>query len=392
MARVTCEDLGKWFGGQNVLDHVSLDVKEGEFLTLLGPSGCGKTTTLRIVAGFVSPDRGRVMFNGTDMTRVPTQKRRLGMVFQDYALFPHLSVADNIGFALRAAGMAKPDMSKRVKELLALIRLPAVADRFPAELSGGQQQRVAIARALAHTPAVLLMDEPLGALDLKLREAMQHELAVIQRKLGITTIYVTHDQEEALSLSDRIALMRRGKIEQLGTPRDIYRNPATPFSAFFLGKINFLPGRLVEQQAGLYGISTARGVLQAPVRQGMNFSSGDRVSVAVRPEHLRLQDAAEQEGINCIPGRVIRQKFTGKVVQFEVKLDDTTSFMVDGTADRISEPNAPVHVTWDVGATHLYRYEEDREIGVGVSDIESDVAETVDEDKTTSLSHRLAMS
>src|ERR1700744_5352877 len=210
MARVTLENLAKWYAGLNVLDHVSLDVKEGEFLTLLGPSGCGKTTTLRIVAGFVSPDTGRVMFNGTDMTNTPTQKRRLGMVFQDYALFPHLCVADNIGFALRAAGMRKGDISKRVGELLALIRLPAVGDRFPAELSGGQQQRVAIARALAHTPAVLLMDEPLGALDLKLREAMQQELAAIQQSLGITTIYVTHDQEEALSLSSRIALMRRG--------------------------------------------------------------------------------------------------------------------------------------------------------------------------------------
>jgi len=264
MARVTLENLAKWYAGLNVLDHVSLDVKEGEFLTLLGPSGCGKTTTLRIVAGFVSPDKGRVMFNGTDMTNTPTQKRRLGMVFQDYALFPHLCVADNIGFALRAAGMAKAGISKRVRELLGLIRLPAVGDRFPAELSGGQQQRVAIARALAHTPAVLLMDEPLGALDLKLREAMQQELAVIQQTLGITTIYVTHDQEEALSLSNRIALMRRGRIEQLGTPKEIYQNPATPFSAFFLGKINFLSGTVADKQSGLYRISTTKGMLLSP--------------------------------------------------------------------------------------------------------------------------------
>jgi spermidine/putrescine ABC transporter ATP-binding subunit len=392
MARVTLEELGKRFGGQNVIDHVSLDVKEGEFLTLLGPSGCGKTTTLRIVAGFVSPDKGRVMFNGADMTNTPTQKRRLGMVFQDYALFPHLSVADNVGFALRAAGMAKGDISKRVAELLNLIRLPAVAERFPAELSGGQQQRVAIARALAHTPGVLLMDEPLGALDLKLREAMQHELAVIQKRLGITTIYVTHDQEEALSLSDRIALMRRGKIEQLGTPRDIYYNPATPFSAFFLGKINFLPGKLVDNQSGYYRISTARGMLLSPMRDGAAFSSGDRVLMAVRPEHLRLEPTPEQNGVNAVPGRVVRQKFTGKVVQFEVMLDEVTSFVVDGTADRSPEANATVQIAWDVNATHLYPYEDDREIGVGVNEAESQATETTGDQQAKSLSSSFALS
>jgi putative spermidine/putrescine transport system ATP-binding protein len=366
MARVTLEDLGKSFGGQNVIDHVSLDIKEGEFLTFLGPSGCGKTTTLRIVAGFVAPDKGRVMFDGTDMTNTPTQKRRLGMVFQDYALFPHLNVADNIGFALRAGRMAKGDISKRVRELLALIRLPAVAERFPLELSGGQQQRVAIARALAHTPAVLLMDEPLGALDLKLREAMQHELAVIQQKLGITTIYVTHDQEEALSLSDRVALMRRGKIEQLGTPREIYGNPATPFSAFFLGKINFLSGKLVDQQSGIYRISTSKGILLSPVKEGRRFSCGDQVSVAVRPEHLRLESAGHQDGSNVVTGGVVRQKFTGKIVQFEVRVDERTNFFVDSTVDSRVETDAQVQVAWDVSATHLYHYEDDPEIGVGV--------------------------
>jgi len=392
MARVTLEDLGKRFGGLSVIDHVSLDIKEGEFLTLLGPSGCGKTTTLRIVAGFVSPDQGRVLFNGTDMTNTPTQKRRLGMVFQDYALFPHLSVADNVGFALRAAGMPKGDSSKRVKELLNLIRLPAVADRFPAELSGGQQQRIAIARALAHTPAVLLMDEPLGALDLKLREAMQHELAVIQKKLGITTIYVTHDQEEALSLSDRIALMRKGKIEQIGTPRDIYYNPATPFSAFFLGKINFLSGTLVEKLSGFYRISTARGMLQSPVREGTTFSPGDKVLMAVRPEHLRLESAAEQSGMNTVPGRVVRQKFTGKVVQYEVMLDEVTSFVVDGAADRSPEANAAVQVAWDVSATHLYPYENDRELAVGVHETENQVTDTTIEPQVSPLSNSLALS
>jgi spermidine/putrescine ABC transporter ATP-binding subunit len=391
MARVTLENLAKWYGGLNVLDNVSIDVKEGEFLTLLGPSGCGKTTTLRMVAGFVTPDTGRVLFNGTDMTRTPTQKRRLGMVFQDYALFPHLSVADNVGFALRAAGMPKGDISKRVKELLALIRLPAVGERFPSELSGGQQQRVAIARALAHTPAVLLMDEPLGALDLKLREAMQHELAVIQQKLGITTIYVTHDQEEALSLSDRIALMRKGKIEQLGTPREIYRNPATPFAAFFLGKINFLSGNLLEKQDGVYRISTTNGMLLCPVKDQSKFSPGDRVLVAVRPEHLRIQEVTGQHASNVLPGRVVRQKFTGKVVQYEVRVDELTSFFVDGTTDRIIEADAQVQVTWDISATHLYRYEDDQEIGVGVSNAEPLAAEVSNKHEASALPGSLAL-
>jgi len=313
------------------------------------------------------------------------------MVFQDYALFPHLCVADNIGFALRAAGMAKAGISKRVRELLGLIRLPAVGDRFPAELSGGQQQRVAIARALAHTPAVLLMDEPLGALDLKLREAMQQELAVIQQTLGITTIYVTHDQEEALSLSNRIALMRRGRIEQLGTPKEIYQNPATPFSAFFLGKINFLSGTVADKQSGLYRISTTKGMLLSPAKDERKFSIGDRVLVAVRPERLRLEKSAPQDDTNSLPGRVVRQKFTGKVVQFEVQLDEPTSFVVDGTADWNFDANAPVQVAWDVNATNLYRYEDDQEIGVGVNKAAGPIADANSTHQSSSLSGSLAL-
>lgn len=369
MAQVTIQELGKRFGADQVIDQVSLDVAEGEFVTLLGPSGCGKTTTLRIVAGFMSPDTGRVLFGGVDITRTPTQKRRLGMVFQDYALFPHLNVGDNVGFALRAAGMPKADIARRVKELLALIRLPAVGHRFPAELSGGQQQRIAIARALARTPDVLLMDEPLGALDLKLREAMQAELHAIQRQLGITTIYVTHDQEEALSLSDRIALMRRGRIEQLGTPKEIYGRPATPFSAFFLGKINFLSGRLTERRGDLYVVSTGRGLLRAPVRAGVAFAPGDDVVLAIRPEDLRLEatpvDASSNSGeTNTLSGRVMREKFTGKVLQFEVEVDADTLFIVDGTVDKPNQPGAAVGVVWNVDATHLYPLKADPEIGL----------------------------
>ncbi|MDP4026585.1 ABC transporter ATP-binding protein [Methylobacterium sp. NEAU 140] len=369
MARVTIEQLGKRFGGETVIDHVSLDVKEGEFVTLLGPSGCGKTTTLRIVAGFLSPDTGCVCFNGADVTRVPTQKRRLGMVFQDYALFPHLNVADNVGFALRASGTPKADIGRRVRDLLALIRLPSVGDRFPAELSGGQQQRIAIARALAHTPAVLLMDEPLGALDLKLREAMQNELHAIQRQLGITTIYVTHDQEEALSLSDRIALMRRGKIEQLGTPKEIYGRPATPFSAFFLGKINFLAGKLQNVYKNTYVVATERGIVRAPVRPDAAFTVGDEVLIAVRPEHLRIANPGARgdvssDLVNSLKGRVLRQKFIGKVLQFEVEVTEGRTFVIDGSVDWVSEPGSAIEVTWNVAATNLYPFAIDPEIGV----------------------------
>ena len=280
MARVTLQSIGKSFGAETIIDKVDLEIADGEFLTLLGPSGCGKTTTLRIVAGFLSPDAGRVLFDGKDVTSVPTQHRRLGMVFQDYALFPHLTVAENIGFALRCHGTPRPEAQRRVTELLNLIRLPAVKDRLPSELSGGQQQRVAIARALALTPSVLLMDEPLGALDLKLREAMQDELHTIQRQLGLTTIYVTHDQEEALSLSHRIALMRRGRIEQLGEPKAIYMSPSSPYAAFFLGKVNFIQGHVATQSSGSYQVASAGALISCPVPKGRHgFQPGEHVTL-----------------------------------------------------------------------------------------------------------------
>lgn len=364
MASVTIENLSKKFGSDYVINQVSLDVKEGEFLTLLGPSGCGKTTTLRVVAGFLSPDRGQVSFNGEDVTHVPTQRRQLGMVFQDYALFPHLTVAENVGFALKACGTPKADISSRVKQLLDLIRLPAAADKYPAQMSGGQQQRVAIARALARTPTVLLMDEPLGALDLKLREAMQAELHAIQRHLGITTIYVTHDQEEALSLSDRIALMRSGKIEQLDVPKDIYCKPATPFSAFFLGKINFFKGKVVGREGSNYVVDLATGRVKAPVGGSPEFNPGTNVLVAVRPEHLRLNRKGIEGEVNALSGSIVREKFTGKVLQHEVEVDRDTFAIIDGTVEQPMPKGQAVEVIWEVAATNIYSHRVDPEIGV----------------------------
>ncbi len=365
MARVDLEGLGKQFGAEKIIDHVDLNIAEGEFLTLLGPSGCGKTTTLRIVAGFLSPDRGRVLIDGKDVTRIPTQHRKLGMVFQDYALFPHLTVAENVGFALRSRGMPRADQERRVKELLDLIRLPAVADRYPTALSGGQQQRVAIARALAHTPSVLLMDEPLGALDLKLREAMQNELHSIQRQLGITTIYVTHDQEEALSLSHRIALMRRGKIEQLDTPREIYSKPKTPFCAFFLGKVNFLQGNITGRADGEYRVQVAGNTLTCPA-EGVHGDLGmnARVVLGVRPEQLRMVDGDVPSGRNVLNGRIAREKFVGKVVQFDVDIGRGMTVVVDGTLEQATGIGSNVKLAWDARMTHIYPYAEDAEIGI----------------------------
>jgi ABC-type Fe3+/spermidine/putrescine transport system ATPase subunit len=287
------------------------------------------------------------------------------MVFQDYALFPHLTVADNVGFALRTRGTPTAEVERRVKELLALIRLPALAHRYPVELSGGQQQRVAIARALAHTPAVLLMDEPLGALDLKLREAMQDELHAIQRQLGITTIYVTHDQEEALSLSHRVALMRGGRIEQLGTPREIYSKPSTPFCAFFLGKVNFLQGSVAERSGDSYRVAVAGDSLSCPVDpQQRPFDRDARVVLGIRPEHLRLEDPRPPDGRNVLRGRIKREKFIGKIVQFDVEVGSAT-VVVDGSSAQAKGVGANVQLVWDADKTRIYSFNEDAEIGIG---------------------------
>ncbi|WP_345250721.1 ABC transporter ATP-binding protein, partial [Pigmentiphaga soli] len=238
--KVSLQQVQKRYGGATVLAALDLALHEGEFLTLLGPSGCGKTTTLRMVAGFVEPSAGRILMDGADVTRVPPNRREVGMVFQNYALFPHLTVADNIAFGMKQRGATEGERRTRVHELLELVKLQGIGKRYPAELSGGQRQRVAIARAVAHPPKVLLMDEPLGALDLKLREAMQHELRAIQKRLRISTLYVTHDQTEAMVMSDRIVVMNHGRIEQQGSAEDIYLRPSSRFVAQFVGRINFI--------------------------------------------------------------------------------------------------------------------------------------------------------
>lgn len=269
------------------LDDVSLTIHKGEFFTLLGPSGCGKTTLLRLIAGFETPTAGQILLSGKDITDIPPNRRRVNTVFQSYALFPHLSVARNIAFGLEMLGRPKAEIAARVEEMLALVRLDQMADRKPAMLSGGQQQRVALARALAPGPEVLLLDEPLSALDLKLRKEMQLELKRMQTETGITFVFVTHDQEEALTMSDRIAVMRAGKLQQVGGPRDIYNGPVNRFVADFIGETNFLTGTLADGKVRL-----ASGETLDVAAQGQG-----PVTLAIRPEQLRLDPAGPLEAV-----------------------------------------------------------------------------------------------
>jgi spermidine/putrescine ABC transporter ATP-binding subunit len=320
MSRVLLRGVSKVFAGTTAVHPTTLEVPEGHFLTLLGPSGCGKTTTLRMIAGFVEPSSGEILIDDEDVTRLPPQKRRIGMVFQDYALFPHLTIAENIGFGLRERRQPKAAIRARVTELLDLIRLPAIADRYPAQISGGQAQRVALARAIAFPPRVLLMDEPLGALDLKLRETMQFELRRIQRELRITTVFVTHDQTEAMNLSDTIAVMGGGRVLQTGTPQEIYDQPRTRFVADFIGQINFLEGVLIGDSSEWQTLQAGSAQFRVPkgdVRAGA-------ATLAIRPQHVILQNGvALPDEFDRLDGTVISQVFNGNLAHLRVDLGTT---------------------------------------------------------------------
>jgi spermidine/putrescine ABC transporter ATP-binding subunit len=345
MSQVTFQKVRKEYANFVAVETLDLTVNEGEFLTLLGPSGCGKTTTLRLIAGFLEPTSGRILIDGEDVTGLPPQKRGIGMVFQDYALFPHLTLGENIAFGLTERGVAGNKVQARVRELLELVRLPGVEQRYPSEISGGQQQRVALARAVAFTPRVLLMDEPLGALDLKLREAMQLELRRIQQTLRITTVYVTHDQIEAMSMSDRIVVMNQGRIEQVGDPASIYNDPQSRFVADFVGKISFVSGR-IEKSAGAYStIRAASASLDAPVS---GVSPGGEVTVAIRPEKLFiLPPGAPASGINVLEGVVETSTFVGSVTNIRVRVDGGTSLLVEARADDEGlAPGNGIRVAW----------------------------------------------
>jgi len=322
MAFLEINNINKQFGKAVAVKDFNLQVDKGEFVSFLGPSGCGKTTTLRMVAGFETPTNGNIVIESKDVTNKPPNQRDVGMVFQAYALFPNMTVAGNIGFGLKIAKKPAADIHKRVAEMLDLIHMPDFGDRYPYQLSGGQQQRVALARALALSPAILLLDEPLSALDAKIRVTLRAEIRGIQRKLGITTIYVTHDQEEALSLSDRVVVMHDGKIEQVGTPFEIYNFPQTDFVANFVGTLNAVNAEVVDPISNTlrmdgFQLQTAGGL------EGR--LSGDQVMIAIRPE--RLSFAAEEKKANILACTIENITFLGSIVRIQVHIGNTNFYM-----------------------------------------------------------------
>lgn len=339
---VALEGVTKRYGAETVVAGVSLAIPPGEFFTLLGPSGSGKTTTLSMLAGFVMADEGRVMLGGQDMTQVPPRGRGLGMVFQNYAIFPHLDVAENVAFPLTVRRAPKAEIAARVAEALEMVKLTGFERRYARQLSGGQQQRVALARAIVGHPRIVLMDEPLGALDKNLRYHMQVEIKEISRRLGTTVIYVTHDQEEALTMSDRIAIMERGRIAQMGPPRDVYEKPETAFVAAFLGEANLLPARRDgDAVAGPGGtrLLAGSGALAAP--QGLLF---------VRPEKVAIAPAGgSTEGANSLPGQVRHVSFLGNVVRYQVEVAEGATVLCDaanGAGTPLHAPGDAVRLNW----------------------------------------------
>src|SRR6266478_5231489 len=320
------EGVVKNFGSFRAVDHLSLDIRRGEFFALLGPSGCGKTTLLRMLAGFETPDEGRILLNGHDIAQYLPHERPVNMMFQNYALFPHLNVRDNIAFGLKRAGMARADIAKRVAEMVALVKLDGLEKRKPDQLSGGQKQRVALARSLARRPQVLLLDEPLAALDKKLRESTQLELMELQRRLGMTFIIVTHDQEEAMTVAHRIGVMDNGRLEQVATPRELYEAPNSRWIAEFVGDVNVFEGQVSSREAGRLTISTrdAGTITVAQPRQPVTKTF---VSVAIRPEKVKLarrgpaSDSVNSRAINRLEGIVTDVSYLGGLTTYKVKLD-----------------------------------------------------------------------
>ena len=321
-------------GGVVAVEDFNLDAARGEFVSFLWPSGCGKTTTLRMIAGFEKPTAGTIVVDGTDITHRAPNQRNVGMVFQSYALFPNMTVADNIAFGLKVRKKPKAEIARRVEELIGLMHLEGRADRFPYQMSGGQQQRVALARALAFEPEVLLLDEPLSALDAKIRIVLRKEIRTIQRQLGITTVYVTHDQEEALSLSDRIVVMSEGRIEQIGTPSEIYNFPATSFVASFVGTLNLMPAGVVDPASGRVVVAgqeirTARAIGDA--------KAGDRITMALRPEGITLGEG--DPSANRLRGTIDDINFLGSIVRLRMGVARSDGTVNEISLDTFNEPH-----------------------------------------------------
>ena len=351
---VEFREVTRRFGPVTAVDRVDLGVRRGEFFSLLGPSGCGKTTTLRMIAGFDEPDSGCIQINGQDVTHLPPFQRRVNTVFQNYALFPHLDVFENVAFGLRRRRLASKEIGSRVEWILKLVRLDGMGRRRIHQLSGGQQQRVALARALVNEPEVLLLDEPLAALDQKLRREMQFELKRLQSELGISFILVTHDQEEALTMSDSVAVMNAGSVEQVGNPRDIYDHPATRFVADFIGTANFLPVKVHSVQNGKTTVVLSGREILVPSRKGVH--EGAHAEISLRPERLRL--TREAEAGNCLPGTVVDSVFMGACTRFSVEVTEGLVLLAEQQNQKhgsTSEfhPGEPVWVHWGPSSATL---------------------------------------
>jgi spermidine/putrescine transport system ATP-binding protein len=349
---IRLERVTKTFGETLAVDDLSLDIEEGEFFSMLGPSGCGKTTTLRMIGGFDDPTRGTIYLGGRDVTDLPPYRRDVNTVFQSYALFPHFNVFENVAFGLRRRKVDKSDIERRVRESLELVDLVGFDRRKPGQMSGGQQQRVALARALVNRPKVLLLDEPLGALDLKLRKQMQLELKRIQEEVGITFIYVTHDQEEAMTMSNRLAVMRHGKAEQIGPPEDVYENPQTEFVASFLGASNLLDGELKEQRNGTSTVLLTGGDAVNLPSERAPFGSGASVKVGVRPEKITIEpedDRTSAPGLNTVSGLLRMSTYIGVSHQYKVEGPGGATLTVwvqNLGAERAPSPGERVRLSW----------------------------------------------
>ena len=342
---IVLDRVTRSFGSVTAVDDISLEIAEGEFFSLLGPSGCGKTTTLRVIAGFEEPDQGRVMLAGEDVTFVSPRKRKVNMVFQDYALFPHMSVSENVAFGLKLKRIGSEEIRDRVAEMLTVVRLEGYEERSPVELSGGQRQRVALARALVNRPAALLLDEPLGALDLKLRREMQLELKRIQQRTGTTFVYVTHDQEEALTMSNRIAVMEGGVVQQVDEPRALYEGPATPFVADFIGTSNLIELEISQRDGELAVMDLGEGMRLVACDPGARPGP---LRITVRPEKIRIGDR-EANGGSRISGRIVEQIYLGSLSQTVVEVASGERLTVHELSDDEAgsrAPGAEVMLSW----------------------------------------------
>lgn len=346
---VELRNIFKFFNQEPAVHGVDLDVRHGEFFSILGPSGCGKTTTLRLIAGFERADAGKLLIQGQSMTNVPPYHRPVNTVFQSYVLFSHLNVWDNIAFGMQLKKIRKSEIEYRVTEALKLVKMETLRSRFPSQLSGGQQQRVALARALVNRPAVLLLDEPLGSLDLKLRKEMQLELTYLHKELGLTFIMVTHDQEEALSLSDRIAVMNQGRIEQIGTPSQIYERPVSAFVADFIGETNLFSGEIASVDATTLKVTTKTGLSIIVTRtEDAPTELSQAVVVSVRPEKIQLSLHHPNLPTNCFEGRLLNLMYLGTHVIYVVELTNGVNIHVlqPNTFGSLPDPDTPVYAWW----------------------------------------------